>query len=150
MIKKLLSKSNFDSRKYPNQKWNESEGADFLGWVLSEVQNWFWKKFFNPVIYIYWSNFFGAIHLKKGRLKKWISHCIFKMWFDHRRADALKIMFIVSSFSACIKTIFLKMKYKTFLFFFFNSGFFKIFLLLWGTHGTQVVKGYKKRCSGNF
>ena len=25
-----------------------------------------------------------------------------------------------------------------------------IFLLIWGTHGTQVVKGYKKRSSGNF
>ena len=24
------------------------------------------------------------------------------------------------------------------------------FLLLWGTHGPQVVKGYKKRSSGNF
>ena len=37
------------------------------------------SSFLHKVIYNYYSIFLGAFCLKKWRLKKWISHCIFKM-----------------------------------------------------------------------
>ena len=36
---KLLSDSNFDLRKCPNQKMHESESVFFLVWALPEVLN---------------------------------------------------------------------------------------------------------------
>ena len=40
--------------------------------------------FFYQVLYKYYSIFLcWAFRLKKWRFKKWISHCIFKMWFKH-------------------------------------------------------------------
>ena len=81
-MRKLLSKLILDFGKCPNQKTHESESAGFLVRALPVVGNHFWKQISNKVLYNYYSNFFfGAFWSVFKKVKKWIFHCIFKMWF---------------------------------------------------------------------
>ena len=69
-----------DLGKCPNRKKHESESACFPVGALPEVQNWIWKHFSHKVLYNYNSKFlfFGAFLPIFNKVKKWISHCIFK------------------------------------------------------------------------
>ena len=84
-----------DLGKCPNQKMPEIESAGFLVWELPEFQNLFWEAVFNQVLYNYYSLFFcGGFCLKKWRLKKWIFHCTFKIWYDWGMVPFLAILFL--------------------------------------------------------
>ena len=94
---KLLSEMISDLGKCPHQKTHESESAG----ALPKVQNYLWKQFSHKVLYNYYSKFFfGAFWWVFNKIKKGISHCIFKnvfvqFWglFSHRR---VKIWYTIS------------------------------------------------------
>ena len=75
----MLSDSILDLGKCPNRKTHESESACFPVGALPKVQNWIWKHFSHKVLYNYYSKKnCGAFRPLFNKVKKWISHCIFK------------------------------------------------------------------------
>ena len=63
------------------EKTHESESAGFLVQALPMVQNQFWKRFSNKVLYNYYSKKNLGFRSVFKKIKKWIFACIFKMWF---------------------------------------------------------------------
>ena len=95
LFSNLLLESIFDFRKWSNLKYAKTRICVFSVWPLPEVENWFrkhiWKENTHISILIFFLKSFGQ-YLKK-KVKKWISHCIFKKWFDWGRVHFLAKIF---------------------------------------------------------
>ena len=73
---------------FQNQFWTSGSGQTentqiricvFSVWPLPEVQNWFWKQFWNEKVHIsIVKKNFGAFWPTTKKVENWISHCIFK------------------------------------------------------------------------
>ena len=93
LISKLLSKSILGLGKWSNWKYANTYLRIFTVWPLPEVQNWFWKQFWNEKVDISVVIFFWVFWPTK-KVVNWISHCIFKscaegfrVFFLHARAQ---------------------------------------------------------------
>ena len=60
-ISKLLSKSILDFWKWSNWKYANTYLRVFTVWPLPEVQNWFWRQFWNEKVHISNVNFFCSV-----------------------------------------------------------------------------------------
>ena len=87
LFSNLHWESIFDFRKWSNGKYTNTRICVFSVWPLPEVENWFrkqiWKENAHISIQFFFFEEFRSIFKKK--VKKWISHRIFKKWFDRRR-----------------------------------------------------------------
>ena len=96
-MRKKLSESILDLRKCPNRKTHESESAYFLVGELCKVQNQIWQHFSHKVIHNYYYKFlFWVFWPIFNKVKKWISHCIFKSYAEGFRVffQARKLFFL--------------------------------------------------------
>ena len=94
LISNLLSESIFDVGKWSNWKYANTRICVFSVW-LPEVENWFRKQICNKNVHISILNFFfEEFRSLFWKVQKWISHCIFKKWFDRGR-----VYFLAKHFS---------------------------------------------------
>ena len=80
----MLSDSILDLGKWPNRKTYTFTFMRFPVGALPEVQNWIWTHFSHKVLCNYYFFLNGAFWSIFNKVKKWISHCIFKScaeWF---------------------------------------------------------------------
>ena len=70
----MLLESILDFGKCPNWKILESESACFPVRALCKVHNRIWKQYYlSTILFFFWS-----VRSISYKVKKWISHCIFK------------------------------------------------------------------------
>ena len=80
LFSNLLSESIFDFGKWSNLKYANTHICVFSVRPLPEVENWFRKQIWKEN-----TNIFKEFRSIFKKVKKWISYCIFKKWFDRRR-----------------------------------------------------------------
>ena len=83
IISNLHLESIFDFGKWSSGKFTNANICVFSVWPLPEVQNWIWKQIWNENVHI---SVLKLLCKSFGQYFKveWISHCIFKKWFDRR------------------------------------------------------------------